>query len=400
MNSKSFLKISNVLFFTFIALSQPSFAMTSGTDDKMSEEDAQAQTRAIMGNVYDSFLKVIPYVYSDNTSGDILKKDPKKKAELLKDLTDISEFFQNAKHVMFLKRPGFKPSLETINSHMADTISAVKTDNFDFAQKRMRAMTALCISCHSQLPESVSKNAFGSSVKKSSRETFESDYAYANYLFLVRRFDEAEKYFDLALDSALKTSSDHVIYDSLRKEVSIHTKINFNFNKAQAFIEKYSQDKRLPILAKNILGSWKSGLKSWEKFDIAKVKSTSTFIKTYLSPMEEKSSVNLEGANDITLLISSGVLTKFLTENPQSPLVPEALYWLSVAERRLSTSYFFSLSDLYLKDCVMLYPKSKFALKCYNLYAENVEFGYSGSSGTDIPEGEKNELKKLKNYIK
>ncbi len=395
------MKIYSITLLAFL-FSIPAMGATSGTSDKLSEEDSQAQAKAIMGNVYDSFLKVIPYVYSDKTDGDMLKKNPSKKAELIKDLSDISDFFQSAKHALFFKRPGFRPSLETINSHMKDTLSAVKSDNFIFAQKRLKAMTGLCISCHSQLPESVSKNAFGSSVKKATRETFESDYAFANYLFLVRRFDDAEKFFDLALDTVLKTGNDHIIFDSLRKVISIHTKIDFNFQKATAFIEKYSKDKRLPILAKNTLESWGTGLKSWEKFDSKNSAPVSKFIKSHLSllELEQKNSGGPEALNDMTLLVSSGVLTKFLTENPKSPLVPEVLYWLSVSERRLSSTYFFSLSDLYLKDCVMLYPKSKFALKCYNLYAENIEFGFSGSLGTDIPEGEKKELKKLKDYIK
>ena len=393
--------MKQLLLLTFIMhYSFSAFSMTSGGVDKMSEEDAQAQAKAIMGNVYDSFLKVIPYVYSDSTGGDVLVKNPAKKEELLKNLTDISDFFQTAKHVQFFQRPGFRPSLDTINSHIADTISSVQSNNFNFAQKRMKAMTALCVSCHSQLPESVSKNAFGTSVQKASRATFESDYAFANYLFLIRRFEDSEKYFDLALDSALNRSDDHILYDSLRKLMSIHTKINFNFKKASNFIEKYNKDKRLPILAKNTLKSWEESLKNWGKFDPVKVKSTSQFIATYLSPLEAKSDQGATGANDINLLVSSGVLTKFLTDNPKSPLVPEVLYWLSIAERRLSSSYFFSLSDLYLKDCVMLHPKSKFALKCYNLYAENIEFGFSGSGGTDIPDGEKRELQKLKNYLK
>ena len=102
----------------------------------------------------------------------------------------------------------------------------------------------------------------------------------------------------------------------------------------------------------------------------------------------------------MTLLVSSGVLSKYLNDNPKSKLVPEILYWLSIAERRLSNTYFFSLSDLYLKDCVRLYPKSKYAKKCYQEYADNIEFGYSGSSGTDIPVEEKQELEQLKKYLK
>jgi hypothetical protein len=108
----------------------------------------------------------------------------------------------------------------------------------------------------------------------------------------------------------------------------------------------------------------------------------------------------LNGESDITLLVASGVLSKYITDNPLSPQAPEILYWLSLAERRLSSTYFFSLSDLYLKDCITLYPKSPYAKKCYQEYEDNITFGFSGSKGTDIPIEEKQELDRLKRALK
>ena len=58
------------------------------------EADSKQAAKAIMNGVYESFIKIIPYVYSDQSSIDALKKDPVKKAELIKNLTDISDFFK------------------------------------------------------------------------------------------------------------------------------------------------------------------------------------------------------------------------------------------------------------------------------------------------------------------
>ena len=371
---------------------QLAFAKTSG--------DQKTEARAIMDGVYNSFVKVIPYVYADEKNGGLFLKDSQQKTELLKNLTDISDYFKSARHVEYFQRPGFRPSLETINHHMDDTIRAVKNDNIAFAQKRMKALTALCISCHSQLSENASQNAFGNAINKAKRETFDSDFGYANYLFLVRRFSESATYFDSAIEVALKEGQEHELYSSLRKEISIHTKIDFDVKKSQAFIKKYQGDKRLPPLAQNMLTTWDKSLLKWGKFNPKKVKSIDQFIKTYLAPLETDKGQTAGGDNDITLLVSSGVLSKYLIDHPKSSLAPEILYWLSIAERRLSNTYFFSLSDLYLKDCIKLYPKSRYAKKCYAEYAENIEFGYSGSSGTDIPAEEKQELERLKRYLK
>lgn len=364
-----------------------------------SSDESKVETKAIMNGVYESFVKVIPYVYSDDDTIAVLKKDSAKKAELLKNLADISEYFKNARHVEYLQRPGFRPSLDTMNSHLRDTINSVQNDNYAFAQKRLTAVTSLCVSCHTQLSAHGSKNAFGDAIAKSKREDFNSDYAYGNYLFLVRHFDESQKYLDLAIEKAIKDSKSSELFSSLRRIISIHTKISFNFIKAREFIDKYRKNLALPVLARTTLESWHNSLLKWEKFDPTKVKSIDQFIKEHLAPLEQLKE-QMSGDNDISLLIASGVLAKHLNDNPKSKNAPEILYWLSIADRRLSNTYFFTLSDLYLKDCIKLYPESSFAKKCYTQYEEAIEFGYSGSGGTDIPPSEKSELARLRGLLK
>ena len=362
--------------------------------------DTKTEARAIMDGVYESFVKVIPYVYSDEKYLESMRSDAGQKERLLKNLTDISEFFKSARHVAYFQRPGFRPSLETINHHMSDTINAVKSQNYIFAQKRLKALTSLCISCHSQLSEVAAENTFGNSIKKIKRETFESDFAYGNYLFLVRRFSESEKYFDLAIEESIKNKTEVELFPSFRRLISINTKIRLDTKAANVFIDKYINNPKLPLLAKNTLKTWKKSLGKWKGFNTEKIKSIDGFIKKYLAPLENNKGDTAGGDNDITLLVGAGVLSKYLNDSPKTKLAPEILYWLSIAERRLSSTFFFSLSDLYLKDCVKLYPKSPYAKKCFNEYAENIEFGYSGSGGTDIPVEEKQELERLKAYLK
>lgn len=363
---------------------------------------SQIQAQAVMSNVYDSYLKIIPYAYSKSNKLSELR-NKKEKQELLRSLTDLSQVFKSATHAEFFQRPGFRPSLETINNHLEETIISVEADNFIFAQKRLNVIGALCVTCHSQLPESVSKNAFGNNVKIEKRERFDSDFSYANYLYLVRRFDDSKKYFEKALESALSklnsTSSQEIVF-SLRKIISIYTKIKFDYEKANAFIEKWEKDLRLSLNDKKMIKRWGTSLKTWKGFDPTSVKSMPTFIEQHLTPLDLKKEIIFTGEEDVSLLISSGILLHFLVENPGTELAPEILYWLSLAEHRMSQTYFFSLGDLYLKDCIKKYPSSPYAKKCYQEYADSIEAGYTGSSGIDIPVEEKRELIKLKNLLK
>lgn len=364
------------------------------------EDETKVQAKAVMGGVYETFIKVIPYVYSDEESLLVLKKDPAKKEELLKNLDDLSTFFKSARHVEYFQRPGFRPSLETMNDHLADTINSVNSNNFIFAQKRLSALTSLCISCHSQLSPKGQENAFSALINKAKREDFKSDHDYGNYLYLIRNFNESEKFLDLAIERALKESRSHELYSSLRRMISIYTKISFDYDKAKSFTGKYKGNEQMPKLAKEMVTSWDLGLDEWKTFKPGKVDNIDKFIKTHLSPLEEVKELAGEGKNDITLLVASGVLSKFLNDHPKTKNTPEILYWISVAERRLSNTYFFTISDLYLKDCVKLYSKSPYARKCYNLYENNVENAFMGSGGVDVPPSERHELAKLRGLLK
>ena len=397
-------RICTFIFFSALSLTFNSLYAIENTVEEKSQtlSDGQGSAKAIMSGVYQSFLKIVPYVYSEQESqyGVLFKGNNEKKEELLKNLNDLSDFFKSAEHVTYFKRPGFRPSLETINNHLSDTIVSVKENNYNFSQKRLKAMTGLCISCHSQLSEATSKNSFGKDVNLTDRSGFESDYAFANYLYLVRKFESSEVYFKKAIEESLEKSQMAILLDSLRKMISLYTKVEFDYKKAKNFISTYKDDKRLPVLAKNSLVEWSSSLDIFEKFNNKNNIFPKDFIDKYLAPIGQTKIGRSESNNDIRYLVGAGVLTKFATSNPKSKFMPEILYWLAVADKNLSHSYFFSLSDLYLKDCVTNYSHSAFARKCYELYEENVQFGYSGSGGTDIPEGEKRELQRLKSFLK
>ncbi len=374
-------------------------------------DSSEIEAKRVMHQVYESYVKLIPYIYSDRLITN--SNDKKMLEELNAHLLDLQKAFKGAKHVELLKMPGFKPSLETIDRHISDTIDSVNAKSKVFAHARLKAMGALCVSCHTGISDKISKNAFGEAISSLKRSDFNSDFEFANYLYLVRRFTEAKKHYELAIKSSLEKIShppkgtfiddrnlNGELYSSLRRILSLYTKISIRPEEGINFLKKYRQDKGITKFTREDIDQWIKGLKKWEKFDINNVKKVDEFISTNLKHLEDKKDKVNTGEYDVTLLISSGVLTKFLNDNPKTELVPTILYWLAISERRLSNSYFFSLSDLYLKECILQYPKNEIAKSCYREYEDNLVFGYSGSSGTDIPPSEKRELERLKNALK
>jgi hypothetical protein len=399
---KNFTRAVPLFLISALAALPLSVQATRGGMETSKEVVEQEQAKAVMGNVYGAYTKLLPYIYSTNPTA-TAPKMKQSKSDLVKNLTDLSEIFKSAKHADFFKRPGFRPSLETINNHLEETIITVQSGNFIFAQKRLNVLGALCVSCHSQIPQSVAKNAFGDNVVKESRESFDSDLSYANYLYLVRRFDESRTFFEKAINDGLDKNSRYShqeLLSALRTALSIDTKITFNADKTEFFIKKWEGDKRLSSSDRKMLSRWKTDLSHWKSFTPAEVKSIPDFISKHLVKLDMKKELMFSGEDDVTLYVSAGVLQNYLVEHPSTDMTPEVLYWLSIIERRMNNTYFFSLGDLYLKDCITKYPASAYAKKCYQEYADSIEAGYSGSSGTDIPLEERKEMARLKALLK
>lgn len=383
------------------------FVMALGMVHAQPLTENERETKAVMNQVYESFINIVPFIYSN------VELDKKNSDVLLGHLNNISDAFKKAKHVEMLQVPGFKPSLDTINVHLKETIDSLNAKNTIFAKARLQAMTTLCMNCHGQLGDSLAKNAFGDSLYKANRQSFASDYEFANYLFLVRRYTEAQTFYERALQSALDKNQkgsegqlldDKIvngeIFSSLRRLLAINVKIAFKPEKAIQLLNKFKGHKSMSKLTRNDVDQWIKGLEGIKKVKLEKFTTAKSFIDTYLTKYAEDKDKIVTGNEDVTLLMASGFLSKYMSDKKVGDEMSEILYWLSVAERRLSHSYFFSLSDLYLKECIVRNPKNPWAKKCFDEYEEALTFGYTGSSGTEIPRDEKQELERLRTLVK
>ena len=102
---------------------------------------------------------------------------------------------------------------------------------------------------------------------------------------------------------------------------------------------------------------------------------------------------------EVQRLWLSGILYHYLNRKPPAEEIPKLLYWLAVNDRVVGYSYYFSLADLYLKECVYNYAQHPYAQRCYAEFKEYVNFIYSGSGGTYIPPELTQEMRKMKEAI-
>lgn len=372
------------------------------------------ETKQVMHQALDSIIHLFPFM-----SSEMKFKDPKYEKEINTHLNKIAIAFKTAKHVKDFQTPGFSANYRVIKDHLDDTIMSFNSQNKTFARLRLASTTSLCLSCHTQLPKD-RLTTFILDNKKVKREIFENEFEYGNFLFLLRKYRKAIKAYERSIaerfekqkelkkiQKVLGSNSeqfDRTLYNSFRRILTIYTKVLRQPKKAQSLFSKYIKNKKLPKYMKRDLNKWYKEMDVWignsdilHKIDSDK--EMNSFLTKYVAKIENEGDTVISGDLDVDLLFTSGVLSNYLSDYPKTKLAPKILYWLGISENRLSKNMFFTLGDLYLKECITRYPKTPVAKSCYNEYENEITFRFTGSIGTNIPKAKQRELNQLKSLI-
>ncbi len=376
-------KVSNSLFIFSLVFSNISFA-----------------TPVLpMNRAFNALMELIPFLGSEEKF-----VEKKNEAIISTNLKEMNQAFKTANHDQLLKQDIFAPSLESIKNELQLSEEAFKEGNKSFAWWRMRSITSQCMSCHTRLPENVS-SSFQDGSRLINPTKFSDPYELGVAKLIVRQYPEAKESFTKSLDEALIKKDFKNLLKSLRQILLIQTKVFKDPSQMNSVVSHYLSKKNLPIVEREVLLSWQKRLNAWSKGKLATWKRLSTdaelekFMKEVLRPLFDKNNLYI-GKHDVDLLMSQGLLSNFLFENPSSEKASEAIYWIGITEKFLERENFVSTGELFFKECIVRYPKSKIARECLDEYKESIEFNFSGSRGTDVPDEIKDELQRFEKLLK
>ncbi len=352
-------------------------------------------TAQLMQQALNSLVQLLPL-----SSSEMKFTDPQFEKEIKKHLVDLESNFLAAKHSKELHRNTLEPSYETILEQIEEAKISFNSDNKYMARMKINQIGYLCLSCHTQFPKDKLKTQITN--HKLIDKVFKTDaFNRGNIQFILRDYQDALKSYEKVIakriilnniksksdDSLLpqKQLFDKRLYQSIFNSVLIYTKIQNAPNKAQEFINKLDSQYRLPKYLISEINKWNKQLNFWQK---------GVNLKKKIKSMHQESV--LDGSHDIDLMMVSGELARNYYSSPRKTKEGEVLFWLAMAEFRFGKNMFFSLGDIYLKQCIHHYQKTKMAKKCYDAYEEEIIFRNTGSSGVFLPEATKKELDTLK----
>ena len=320
--------------------------------------------------------------------------DKKQQKQLKESVEKLIGLFDKAKTHIDVKSPTYRISFDVIKTQLSHAKSANKYKNFNYTKSILKDVTSVCASCHTQ--DSKVRTLFPD-VK---RNAFSSDYEYAEFSYMTRNYDTAMEYLTKFLNSNTETDEAELL-SIMKQMITIYIQIYYRPDDAETALNNLKNYKYHTKFSRKTLEEWLAGIADLKKDKeslktIKNIDQLNIEVHKILGDLHEPGSAQFPNKRErIARLWLRGALYHYLNTNPSREEVPIILYWLAIVDRSINFSIYYSLSDMYLKECIIKYTSHPYAQKCFDEYKENIILSYSGSRGTDIPDDIQDELNAL-----
>lgn len=317
--------------------------------------------------------------------------------QLNSDLSRLVHLFDAAKPYIANKSDSYQVSYEFISEYLLTLQAVLGKNDMDFARRHLYAMGEICSSCHTQ--DSTLRTLF----QGISRNRFSSDIAFAEFSYMTREYDQAIEYYDKYLKSASEKTEWDLIRP-LQRILTVYAQVQNRPGEAIPVLRSYQGLPQHTPETRAELDNWIIGLESLLPMSKA-YDSPVNFqrmmldVARLLGPIESMSkTVSSTAQQEVERVWLRGRMFHYLSINPKPNEIPILLYWLSVADRSIAYNYYFSLANLYLKQCVLKYPAHPYAQRCFMEYQYYIDHTYT-DQGENIPSGIIEELIQMRNIL-
>lgn len=327
----------------------------------------------------------------DDTQAEGLQADA-----LKKNVEKLLILFQAAEPHMSQNSVTYQISYDVMMQYLEDISTVTKRGDFDLTKGMLKTLPQLCAGCHTQ---DTQKNKLFSETKNVS---FKNEFQHAEFNFITRDYDSALKYYTSHLKKSEGTN-DESIDISLKRILVIYTQLKQNPKQGIKVLKQYSNNKMFSEPTRLMIREWIKGLQELSSntiMDEQSFEKREAYLEHHLNQLKNHSVNYVVAEKDKIFYITlRGLLYEHLNNKPLENDIPVILYWLAVCDRTLEYGFYDSLSDLYLKECILSYSSHPYAHKCFKEYENYIKFSFTGSGGTYVPEDIEGEIKFLKEII-
>ncbi|MFZ3231450.1 MAG: hypothetical protein WA160_14680 [Pseudobdellovibrio sp.] len=356
--------------------------------------EAHSEVKPIMDQLLNELFILKPYIVYEEEF-----KNPKNHDIIKKSLDHMAELSQQVSHENKIKKSAFKVSAAVLGEQLKDVASVFGSGNKEFSLWTLKSTFNTCMSCHTQLPGGSTRFKMTSDMKNMTKY-----FSEAEFLFTIRNYDLAMPIYSLAIKNYPNDMKVGDLDKVLLRKAYYFIRVKRDAIQLVASLKDDLNNKKLPDTyiktVKDLIQSVEEmKIENYPKFTEKNELELRAYVEKELKSVLTGNLEFLTDKNLITYLRISSLLYEYIDQNPNTALLPDILYWLSFCERRYTRNLYYSLPELYLKQCIVDFPKNPVAKKCYKEYEEMILISYTGSSGVNVPADVKAELLKMKKSV-
>ncbi|MCG8314554.1 MAG: hypothetical protein MI976_15200 [Pseudomonadales bacterium] len=358
-------------------------ALLSGSTNALSTEINQAMEQASK-----SLAELIPYAYDDQQF-----RAKSNQIRINQLLDDLNRVFHKKANLLGQKSDTAWITLKVLQEHLEETADLYQARYFAMSQYLLTSTPALCSTCHMQdSAHTAIESALG-------RESFANEYSFAEYLFTIRNYTEAKIYYVRHLNHDEVKTSRLQFTKPLERLLTIELAIVQSIPNTKRLLQEQLESVN-HVEIKKIISDWIQGV---DDIKVAGAKGHArlqTLFNLWFgnSPNMSHEFIMDENRRPQAIWLRAK-LFEYLNHSKNDAETADTLYMLAILDRILGQDAPYSFANLYLKQCVMLYPSTSAAEKCLQEYKNHLSFYYGGSAGEAVPEELLEEYFEMKNAL-
>lgn len=351
-----------------------------------------------MENMADGVKKLLPYLYDRDAF-----HNPKNKEEIRKDLQQFSSVAHHLNPETGKKFLGddllVEYSLTSLNDDLGRSVKAFENGQLEYSRSVAKASLAYCFQCHTAQQ---GKNSAAWDVDQLQNLNM-APIEKADLLVALRKFDKALTFMEGQLNSSDFAKNYAFDFEAmLRRYLALAIRVEKAPRRAFRELNKVLERKDLPKYIAEQADGWRNSLKKWNKEKKQPVKNADALfaqVEKRFKNAEAVQQFEKDHAGDVEYLRATALLHENLKLLKKPADQAHALYLLGRAYEVLNETGSWNLHENYYEACIDRAPKAEVAKSCYSRLEASLYMGYSGSSGTHLPNEERERLKRLKDKI-
>ncbi len=332
-------------------------------------------------------------------------QDPARRAEVSGQISDLKAIAGKVSHSPIKQK--LDPSFSFLSEGLTDEINraheAFASGKSEYARYSLMNVTSYCIECHTRTSSGPAFNSPEFNEKLGKLKPLEK----GEFLLATRQYDLAFTEFLKVIESVSDRGQFSDLDRAIRYAMAVTVKYQNDPVRTEVVIQKVRTVNHIPFYLKQATLTWTQAVNEWKE-EIKKTGKKKNISQnerlnradTLIKRGRQLQMTISDRSGDVYLLRGLSLLHQILVAQLDKRQLGKALYLTGLAYESVRDLALWSLHENYFEACVRRVPHSNWAMNCYKSLEESLVIGFTGSSGTRLPEDVQARLTELETLAK